>query len=41
MARHRIDPARSRWVGTSVADRSIAARLGFAYVDADAFFTRT
>lgn len=38
MARHRIDPARSRMIGTSAADRSIAARLGFPYADADAFF---
>jgi histidinol phosphatase-like enzyme len=38
MARHRIDPARSRWVGTSVADRSLATRLGFTYVEADTFF---
>ena len=38
MARHRIDPARSRMIGTSAADLSIAARLGFRYADADGFF---
>lgn len=39
MARHGIDPARSQWVGTSDADRALAANLGFTYVEADAFFS--
>lgn len=38
MRAHAIDPARSRWIGTSSADRSLAANLGFTYLDADAFF---
>lgn len=34
---HRIDPARSRWVGTSAADRAIAKHVGFRYVEAAEF----
>jgi hypothetical protein len=30
---------RSTWVGTSIADRSIAADVGFRYADADTFFS--
>jgi aryl-alcohol dehydrogenase-like predicted oxidoreductase/predicted kinase len=36
---HAIDPARSTWVGTSIADRSLAANVGFRYADADTFFS--
>lgn len=38
MHAHRIDPARSRWVGTSAADCTLARNVGFTYVEADAFF---
>ncbi len=34
MRAHRIDPARSTWIGTSAADRAIAKNLGFRYADA-------
>jgi aryl-alcohol dehydrogenase-like predicted oxidoreductase/predicted kinase len=38
MRAHSIQPARSRWVGTSSADRTLAKSLGFQHVDADVFF---
>jgi aryl-alcohol dehydrogenase-like predicted oxidoreductase/predicted kinase len=38
MRAHSIDPARSIWVGTSSADRTLAQRLGFAHEPVELFF---
>jgi histidinol phosphatase-like enzyme/predicted kinase len=38
IARHRLDPGRSLYVGHDPTDRTLAARLGFAYRDASDVF---
>ncbi|MEC7525790.1 MAG: aldo/keto reductase [Myxococcota bacterium] len=35
---HGLDPARSLWVGTSAADRTLAGRLGVPHTEADTYF---
>jgi aryl-alcohol dehydrogenase-like predicted oxidoreductase/predicted kinase/histidinol phosphatase-like enzyme len=41
IARHRLDPARSFFVGRDATDRSFAASLGFVYRDARDVFPQT
>jgi histidinol phosphatase-like enzyme len=36
--RHRLDPARTIYVGAGPQDRAFARRLGFVFVEAEAFF---
>ncbi len=38
IARHRLDPARSRYAGRDATDRNFAACLGFTFVDAGELF---
>jgi histidinol phosphatase-like enzyme len=38
VVRHGLDPAQTLFVGKAAADKTLAERMGFAYLDHEAFF---